>query len=186
MIRIKIDKYDAQLKRSNRKTIAIKITKDFKICIYAPFNITDNEIQRAVLSKSEWIDKHLLKKQEPSKKLTDDEIKCISKKAKEYIPKRVKYYAEKEGFIYNNIKIKTLVSRWGSCSSKQNLNFNCLLMLMPDYVIDYIVVHELCHLREMNHSKKFWAEVKKILPDYEMSKLWLKENGGNIIAQITQ
>lgn len=187
---MKIGKYDVCLKKSNRKTIAIQITKDLKISVFAPFSITDDEIQRIVLSKSEWIDKHLSKKQEVLnlqynlKKLTDEEIKLLSNKAAAYIPKRVKYYADKEGFSYNKIRIKTLVSRWGSCSSKRNLNFNCLIMLAPNYVIDYVVVHELCHLREMNHSKKFWAEVKKILPNYEMSTLWLKENGRNIIARI--
>ena len=76
------------------------------------------------------------------------------------------------------------MSRWGSCSTKGNLNFNCLLMLTPDYVIDYIVVHELCHLREMNHSEKFWAEVEKIMPDYQRAELWLKQNGGNLISRM--
>ena len=84
----------------------------------------------------------------------------------------------------NKITIKNLVSRWGSCSTKGNLNFNCLLMLTPDYVIDYIVVHELCHLREMNHSEKFWAEVEKIMPDYQRAELWLKQNGGNLISRM--
>ena len=84
----------------------------------------------------------------------------------------------------NKITIKNLVSRWGSCSTKGNLNFNCLLMLTPDYVIDYIVVHELCHLREMNHSEKFWAEVEKIMPDSQRAELWLKQNGGNLISRM--
>ena len=113
-----------------------------------------------------------------------EQVKELADQAVEYIPKRVKYYAEKENFVYNKITIKNLVSRWGSCSTKGNLNFNCLLMLTPDYVIDYIVVHELCHLREMNHSEKFWAEVEKIMPDYQRAELWLKQNGGNLISRI--
>ena len=103
-------------------------------------------------------------------KITFEQVKELADHAVEYIPKRVKYYAEKENFVYNKITIKNLVSRWGSCSTKGNLNFNCLLMLTPDYVIDYVVVHELCHLREMNHSEKFWAEVEKIMPDYQRAE----------------
>lgn len=117
-------------------------------------------------------------------KITFEQVKELADQAVEYIPKRVKYYAEKENFVYNKITIKNLVSRWGSCSTKGNLNFNCLLMLTPDYVIDYVVVHELCHLREMNHSEKFWAEVEKIMPDYQRAELWLKQNGGNLISQM--
>ena len=65
----------------------------------------------------------------------------------------------------------------GSCSSEKNLNFNWKLILAPPEVLDYVVVHELCHLKEMNHSKAFWDEVGKVMPEYETYKLWLKENG---------
>ena len=190
MMEMKIGEYNVEVRRSKRKSAAIKITADMQIVVFVPLYVSDNEIERLVISKSKWIDEHMLKVQstidERSKleKITFEQIKELADQAVEYIPKRVKYYAEKENFVYNKITIKNLVSRWGSCSTKGNLNFNCLLMLMPDYVIDYIVVHELCHLREMNHSEKFWAEVEKIMPDYQRAELWLKQNGGNLISRM--
>ena len=189
-MKMKIGEYNVEVRRSKRKSAAIKITADMQIVVFVPVYVSDNEIERMVISKSKWIDEHMLKVQstidERSKleKITFEQIKELADQAVEYIPKRVKYYAEKENFVYNKITIKNLVSRWGSCSTKGNLNFNCLLMLMPDYVIDYIVVHELCHLREMNHSEKFWAEVEKIMPDYQRAELWLKQNGGNLISRM--
>lgn len=190
MIKMKIGEYNVEVRRSKRKSAAIKITADMQIVVFVPLYVSDNEIERLVISKSKWIDEHMLKVQstidERSKleKITFEQIKELADQAVEYIPKRVKYYAEKENFVYNKITIKNLVSRWGSCSTKGNLNFNCLLMLTPDYVIDYIVVHELCHLREMNHSEKFWAKVEKIMPDYQRAELWLKQNGGNLISRM--
>lgn len=189
-MKMKIGEYNVEVRRSKRKSAAIKITADMQIVVFVPVYVSDNEIERMVISKSKWIDEHMLKVQstidERSKleKITFEQIKELADQAVEYIPKRVKYYAEKENFVYNKITIKNLVSRWGSCSTKGNLNFNCLLMLTPDYVIDYIVVHELCHLREMNHSEKFWAEVEKIMPDYQRAELWLKQNGGNLISRM--
>ena len=190
MMKMKIGEYNVEVRRSKRKSAAIKITADMQIVVFVPLYVSDNEIERMVISKSKWIDEHMLKVQstivERSKleKITFEQIKELADQAVEYIPKRVKYYAEKENFVYNKITIKNLVSRWGSCSTKGNLNFNCLLMLTPDYVIDYIVVHELCHLREMNHSEKFWAEVEKIMPDYQRAELWLKQSGGNLISRM--
>jgi predicted metal-dependent hydrolase len=190
MMKMKIGEYNVEVRRSKRKSATIKITADMQIVVFVPLYVSDNEIEKMVISKSKWIDKHMLKVQstidERSKleKITFEQIKELADQAVEYIPKRVKYYAEKENFVYNKITIKNLVSRWGSCSTKGNLNFNCLLMLTPDYVIDYIVVHELCHLREMNHSEKFWAEVEKIMPDYQRAELWLKQNGGNLISRM--
>ena len=70
------------------------------------------------------------------------------------------------------------------CTSQGNLNFNCLLMLAPSEVLDYVVVHELCHRKEMNHSARFWAEVARVIPGYEASKKWLKDNGGALIARM--
>ena len=74
-------------------------------------------------------------------------------------------------------------TRWGSCSSDGNLNFNCLLMLAPEEVQNYVVVHELCHRRQMNHSKKFWDEVEKYDPDYKKQKKWLKDHGDEIMRR---
>ena len=97
------------------------------------------------------------------------------------IPERVKYYAPQIGVRCGRITIRNQKTRWGSCSAKGNLNFNCLLMLTPPEVIDSVVVHELCHLKEMNHSKKFYDEILRVYPDYKKWDKWLKQNGSGIM-----
>ncbi len=98
-------------------------------------------------------------------------------KAEELINKRTVEYSEIIGVKYNNIRIKNTKTRWGSCSSKGNLNFNFRIIMAPQAVMDYIIVHELCHLKHLNHSKKFWSAVALYMPDYENHKEWLKVNG---------
>lgn len=105
------------------------------------------------------------------------ETKCLYTKSKRNDYQRVSYFARLMGVSYRNITIREQKTRWGSCSSEKNLNFNWKLILAPPEVLDYVVVHELCHLKEMNHSKAFWDEVGKVMPEYETYKLWLKENG---------
>ena len=112
------------------------------------------------------------------------DIRKLADQASVVIPKRVEYFAEKIPVTYGRITIRNQKTRWGSCSGKGNLNFNCLLMLAPPEVLDYVVVHELCHRKEMNHSERFWREVENILPDYRERKKWLKENGGRLIARM--
>ena len=120
----------------------------------------------------------------PVEGLTMKDIRKLADQASVVIPKRVEYFAEKIPVTYGRITIRNQKTRWGSCSSKGNLNFNCLLMLAPPEVLDYVVVHELCHRKEMNHSERFWREVENILPDYRERKKWLKENGGRLIARM--
>lgn len=177
--------------KSKRKTISLQIKPDGSIELKAPMQMKDDKIKEFLHQKSEWIEKHLLavkeRQQQMSqiKPLTIEEIHELANQALEVIPKRVAYFAEILGVTYGRITIRNQKSRWGSCSSKGNLNFNCLLMLMPPEVLDYVVVHELCHRKEMNHSPQFWAEVRKVLPDYEKQKLWLKEHGNEIMMRMT-
>ena len=100
------------------------------------------------------------------------------------LPEKVRFFAEKIGVSYGRITIRSQRTRWGSCSVKGNLNFNCLLMLCPEYVQDYVVIHELCHRKEMNHSAAFWAEVEKHCPDYRIRRKWLKDHGASLIARL--
>lgn len=102
------------------------------------------------------------------------------KQAKAWIPKCVRFWAAQMNESFENITIKNQKKRWGSCSSARNLNFNRRLILAPKEVIDYVVVHELCHLKQMNHSREFWHEVEKVLPDYKIRKKWLDENGNSL------
>ena len=179
---------EIELIRSKRKTICIEITPDARVIVRAPKYASDSEINRLIGEKADWIDKHLRKMQEkqkeraqaPQPELTTQEIKLLTTRAKRIIPQRVRYYANLMGVEYGRITIRMQKSRWGSCSGKGNLNFNCLLMRTPDEIIDYVVVHELCHLKEMNHSPRFWAEVEKVIPDYKERRKWLKDHGNEI------
>lgn len=102
--------------------------------------------------------------------------KWYIEEAKKAIGESLKYFSELLGADYNKVAIKNQKTRWGSCSSNRNLNFNWRLIMAPSFVLDYIVVHELCHLIHMNHSREFWGEVKRIIPDYKKSEIWLKQN----------
>ena len=160
--------------------------RDGKVIVRAPLRISMKEI-RAFIDKHEgWIEEQLQKIAETPKEdilsLSDNEIRILSEDAKKYIPGKVAYYAEKIGVTYGRITIKHQKTRWGSCSSKGNLNFNCLLMLTPPQVIDSVIVHELCHRKHMNHSEKFYNEVLKAYPDYYKWDKWLKENGRRKIS----
>ncbi len=179
-----------EIKRSNRKTLSIEVTKDARIIVRAPYSLPLSEIKKLVEHKSDWIEKHIKKQQEKqpnhaasNQKLTAEQIKVLAEQARQIIPKRVKYFAEKLHITYGRITIKNQKTLWGSCSDRGNLNFNCLLMLAPPKVLDYVIVHELCHRRQMNHSKQFWHEVEKALPDYKVWEEWLKENGAELISK---
>ena len=176
--------------KSNRKTLALEIRKD-GLVVRAPIRATYKEINEFVSKHKRWIEKHLLKIKEQEKALDGIEplsmsdIQALADKALAVIPGRVKYFAEKIGVTYGRITIRNQRSKWGSCSAKGNLNFNCLLMLAPPEVLDSVIVHELCHRKEMNHSDKFYAEVLRVFPDYRKWDKWLKENGGLIIMRMT-
>ena len=114
--------------------------------------------------------------------MTREKVIALADKALKVIPERVEYFAKVIGVTYGKITVRNQKTRWGSCSSKGNLNFNCLLMLAPPEVLDYVVVHELCHRKQMNHSKAFWLEVEKVLPNYKEVRKWLKEEGSQMIT----
>lgn len=178
---------EIKVTRSRRKTISLQVNPDLTIEVRAPLRMAKRDIDKFITSHEKWIkDKLAIMKErktiaENSPKYTSEEIEALADKAVEIIPKKVKHYAEKIGVTYGSITIRCQKTRWGSCSAKGNLNFNCLLMLMPDEVIDYVVVHELCHRKELNHSQKFWNEVEKILPDYKIRENILKSEGKKII-----
>lgn len=181
-----------QMIRSNRRTIAIEITRDCQVLLRVPNRMKQKDVQAFVSEKWAWIEKNYREMQQKRQKredlfqtyqLTDDRIRELAKQACQIIPQRVTYYAEKMGVTYGRITIRNQKTRWGSCSSKGNLNFNCMLMLAPREVLDYVVIHELCHRKEMNHSKRFWKEVEKVMPDYEVHKKWLKDNGSILLIR---
>ena len=178
--------------RSRRKTLSMQVKGNGQVEIRAPLRTSDAEIRRFLETHRRWLEKHLQKAQALQqakagvRKLTAAETAELKKKAKRILPERVAYWAPLIGVRPGRIAVRCQKTRWGSCSTKGNLNFNCLLMLAPEGVIDYIVVHELCHLKHMNHSKRFYAEIEKVLPDYRQHQQWLKDNGEFLLARVDQ
>ena len=180
-----------QLIRSRRKTIGIQV-KDGTVIVRAPQQASMKEIEAFVERSRSWIGKHLRLQEEMKtrqeaagvKKLTRQELEALAQEAVRRIPERVAYYAPKVGVTYGNITIRNQKTRWGSCSARGNLNFNCLLCLAPPGVLDAVVVHELCHRLEMNHSKRFYEEVLRVYPDYYKDHGWLKEHGNELLARL--
>lgn len=176
--------------RSSRRTLGIQVTKDGRVVARAPLKMPEKTIQDFLNSKADWIEKHLRKIQETEHKLeelqpfTYEEIQQMAEKALKIIPERVKYYAPLIGVTYGKITIRNQKTRWGSCSGKGNLNFNCLLVMTPAEVLDSVVVHELCHRKHMDHSKDFYAEVYWVFPEYDKCNKWLKENGSLLIRRM--
>ncbi len=170
--------------RSSRKTVGLQI-KDGKVIVRAPRRLPKAAIDAFVLKHADWIKTHLAKAKaaQGAPKLTENELAELAKAAKQVIPARVAHYASLLGVEYGRITIRTQKTRWGSCSSQGNLNFNCLLMLAPPEVLDSVVVHELCHRKHMNHSKAFYAEIARVMPDYKVRHAWLKQNGAALMAR---
>ena len=164
--------------------------RDGRVLVRAPLRTPEAEIRQFMEKHRQWLEKHLLKAQELERakagvrKLTEEEIRELMKQAKAVIPERAAYWAERIGVRYGRITIRCQKTRWGSCSTKGNLNFNCLLMLTPPEVLDSIVVHELCHRKGMNHSGRFYAEVLRVMPEYRQYQQWLKEHGEMILSKV--
>ena len=171
------------LVRSSRKSVSIQITPAGEVILRCPNRMPKREAEAFLLSKQSWVEKHLSERQ-PVTALIPDELDWLTEAAKEDLPPRVSRLAAQMGIAYGRITIRSQHTRWGSCSAKGNLNFNCLLMLCPEEVRDYVVIHELCHRKEMNHSAAFWAEVERFCPDYRMHRRWLKENGAALIGRL--
>ena len=180
--------------RSSRKTLAIEIRPDMRVIVRAPHRAPNGYIEQFISDRADWIVEHLRRMEQknrqcndtlPVKKLSNNDIKKLADKACTCIPGRVAHFAPLVGVTYGRITIRNQRTRWGSCSSRGNLNFNCLLMLAPPEVIDYVVVHELCHRKEMNHSQLFWNEVARVLPGYAEQEKWLKTHGNEIMKLMT-
>lgn len=166
--------------RSGRKSIAIQVKEDGHIVVRSPYCVSREKVERFLMEKSVWIKKQQEKMFEIQKNqfiITDEMRRSGIRMAKRLIPERVSYYAEIMGVSYGKVTIREQKTRWGSCSDKGNLNFNWKLMLMPEGTLDYVVVHELAHRIEMNHSKAFWKIVEGVLPDYREREALLLKSG---------
>ena len=179
-----------RLIRSGRKTLALEL-KPEGLIVRAPHGVSMDQIEQFVSSHESWIRSHQEKLEKAmstlssADRLSMEDIRSLAEQAMKTIPERVAYYAPRIGVTYGKITIRNQRSRWGSCSAKGNLNFNCLLMLAPPGVVDSVVVHELCHRKEMNHSKKFYEEVLRVFPDYWKWHRWLKDHGAALMKRMT-
>lgn len=176
--------------RSNRRSFSISIDPDGLITVRVPLQATQREISRLLIEKRIWIITKYLEIEEqrrnrPVSDLTDGQRRALEQRyiaaAKDYFPKRVSYFLQFTGGSYNRITIRDQKTRWGSCSAKGNLSFNWRLMLAPPAILDYVVVHELCHLTHMNHSAAFWQKVASVYPDYRTARKWLKDHGRELV-----
>ena len=166
---------------SKRKSLTIEVKPDMSVTIKAPTGVSFPFIKKFVLSRADWIAAKLDAYEEAPKPLSysfsEQQIKEYKKEARKRISHLVEKHAKIMDVSYGRISIREQKTCWGSCSSKRNLNFNWKLILMPEPIAEYVVVHELAHLFEMNHSKNFWKIVENYIPDYKLRRKWLKENG---------
>lgn len=178
--------YKINLIKSNRKTFCLEIKERGVLIVRAPKSASKKDIMAVVEKHRNWIEKKIyeIPVVDESDKFTAEELAQMVEDTKKKLSVMIPKYSLSMGVNPNRITIRNQRTRWGSCSSKGNLNFNCLLSLVPERVMEYVVVHELAHLIEMNHSKRFWKIVEEIIPDYKEQKRWLKENGDGLIRKL--
>ncbi len=178
------------LLRSRRRTLALEITPSGQVLVRAPLKMSRARIQAFVLEKAGWIRAHLARVKRQNEqaaqagRLTKEELSSLRGALEPVLRQRAAHFAAKLGVTYGKITLRCQRTRWGSCSASGNLSFNCLLALAPPEVLDYVVVHELCHRKQMNHSPAFWREVAALLPDYPARRAWLKNNGPVLLARL--
>ena len=162
--------FSYEIIRSDRRSIAIQVDAECNITVRAPLKMSDKEVEAFVIQKKEWLEKAVaeqMKKAKSVKTYSDDDIKILRKKAKQIIPQKVAYFSSIMGVKPTGVKINSAKKRYGSCSSKNSLNFSLFLMDKDEKFIDYVVVHELAHIVHHNHSKAFYSLIEKYMPDYK-------------------
>ena len=164
--------------RSRRRTMALEITRDAQVVVRAPLFVSEEEIRRFVTGHTDWIAVHLRKRQSyrvAHPPLTPEKIEALRQQAKAILPGKVAYWADLMGVAPAGVKITSARTRFGSCSGKNSLCFSLYLMQYPEEAIDYVVVHELAHIRQHNHSPAFYVEVARVMPDYKQRMALLKQ-----------
>ena len=176
--------------RSRRRTIALEITEDATLLVRAPSKMPIYEIEAFVEKNRDWIDANMAKAKSRNKRIdaygmmSPNEISALCILAEAAIPPKVERFAQILGVTYGRVSIRHQKSLWGSCTAEGDLSFNCLLMKAPEEVMDYVIVHELCHRLEMNHSPAFWDHVSKVIPDHKKQRKWLREEGSVYIMSM--
>ena len=154
---------DYAVVHSGRRTIAIQIQRDGRVVVRAPYAATAEDIRRVVDSHRDWVEKTVAR-----------EMEELARQGREYLPRRVAYWAARMDVMPTGLHITSARTRWGSCSGKNSLCFSLFLMRYPPEVIDAVVVHELAHIRHKNHGPEFYRLVETTLPDYRQRIALLK------------
>lgn len=170
-----------QLKRSRkRRTLALQIDPTGTVTVYAPHYAWHYFIDRFVRKHADWVKQKLLlfkerlEKYPPRPRLSETLRAEWTGKTQSRLPAVIARYSEALGVKPRSVKVANQRSRWGSCSARGNVRFSWRIAEFPDRVFDYIVVHELAHLKEMNHGSRFWALVADQIPDHKTHRRWLK------------
>jgi predicted metal-dependent hydrolase len=167
-----------KIKNSYRaKHIRLALYPDKSIVVTKPFLCSQKTVENFITSKKAWIEKKLQYFDKIPKKRQFSKEHYLKNKetARKIIQNKVEKYSIKLALEYQRLAIRNQKTRWGSCSKEGNLNFNYKIILLPEHLQDYIIIHELCHLKELNHSKKFWSLVEQACPDYKNHRRELKK-----------
>lgn len=162
-------KYPVEIQRSRRKTLVLSVEKDLRVLVKAPLSMPDSVIGSFVEKHRDWIGRHLKLREEANAKarsFSEEEIAALKDQTARFLQQRVPHYAALMGVEPAGVKVTRAVARWGSCSAKNRLCFSCRIILLPSEAADYVVVHELAHIRQKNHGPHFYEEIEKVLPDY--------------------
>lgn len=175
---------------SKRRSLALSLDPRGKVVVRCPLREKDETIEAFVKGNLGWIQKHREAAREHYEKAFESWLgperwseadparrRFWLKKARELAEERLRYYAPRVGANYTKLTVRPMKTRWGSCSREGHITLNALLLSVPPFVADYVVVHELCHRHHMDHSKAFWQAVEAVLPEYKKARKWLKDYG---------
>lgn len=157
--------------------MSLSVDKEGIVVVRVPMRLSKREIERFILQNNAWIERQREKQKryrETYPEPGETEVERLKAAAKAYIPQRVEYYADKMRLYPLSVKITSAQKRFGSCSAKNGLCFSWRLMRYPMAAVDYVIVHELAHIAEKNHGKRFYAVVERLLPDYKLRIRMLK------------
>lgn len=163
--------------RSGRKSLSLSVDDELNVVVRAPYSANDALINDFVSKNSQWISKAIERKKAYLSRvnIADNEVEALIRQAKDIIPKRVDYFSSIMNIYPTGIKITKAKKRFGSCNQKNSLCFSCFLMQYPLEAVDYVVVHELAHIRHHNHSAEFYSLIRRYMPDYKQREKLLKE-----------
>ena len=164
--------------RSKRKTLSLEVKENGEVVLRVPFWCSSKTIDDFVNAKNDWLKSALERQKKISEnkvQLDDKRIAELKRSATILLPERVSYYSKLMGVEPTGIKITSAQKRFGSCNTKNSICFSYLLMLYPQEAIDYVVVHELAHIRFHNHGKDFYSFIESVLPDYKNREKILKD-----------